>query len=91
MFKSEALTRGIRVRVVSEYAPDQSRPSAGQWLFLYTITIANEGSEIVQLLTRHWIITDGNGHVEEIRGDGVVGSNRCSRPVRRSSTRPAAR
>jgi ApaG protein len=73
MFTSEAVTRGIRVRVVSEYAPDQSRPSAGQWLFVYTITISNEGAEIVQLVTRHWIITDGNGHVEEVRGDGVVG------------------
>jgi ApaG protein len=73
MFSSEALTRGIRVHVISEYAPDQSRPAAGHWLFLYTITISNEGSETVQLLTRHWIITDGNGHVEEVRGDGVVG------------------
>lgn len=73
MFTSEALTRGIRVRVISEYSPDQSRPSAGQWLFLYTITIANEGSETVQLLTRHWIITDGNGQIEEVRGEGVVG------------------
>jgi ApaG protein len=73
VFTSEALTRGIRVHVVSQYAPDQSRPSAKQWLFVYTITITNEGPEVVQLLTRHWIITDGNGHVEEIRGDGVVG------------------
>jgi ApaG protein len=73
VFTSEAITRGIRVKVVSEYAPDQSRPSACQWWFLYTITISNEGSETVQLLTRHWIITDANGHTEEIRGDGVVG------------------
>ena len=73
MFTSEAITRGIRVRVVSEYAPDRSRPADKEWLFLYTITISNEGSETVQLLTRHWIITDGNGHVEEVRGPGVVG------------------
>lgn len=73
MFTSEAVTRGIRVRVVSEYAPDRSRPADKEWEFLYTITIQNEGSETVQLLTRHWIITDGNGHVEEVRGPGVVG------------------
>jgi ApaG protein len=73
VFTSEAVTRGVRVRVVSEYAPDRSRPADKEWLFLYTITISNEGSETVQLLTRHWIITDGNGHVEEVRGPGVVG------------------
>jgi ApaG protein len=73
VFTSEALTRGIRVTVVSEYMPERSRPSAKQWFFTYTITIANEGSEIVQLRTRHWIITDGDGHVEEVHGEGVVG------------------
>lgn len=73
MFTSEALTRGIRVSVVSEYMPERSRPSAKQWFFTYTITIANEGSEVVQLRTRHWIITDGDGQVEEVHGDGVVG------------------
>lgn len=73
MFTSEAVTRGIRVSVVAEYAPDRSRPLQKQWFFLYTITITNEGSDTVQLLTRHWIITDGSGHVEEVRGPGVVG------------------
>jgi ApaG protein len=73
MFSSEATTRSIRVSVVSEYAPDRSSPHQQQWFFLYTITIANEGQETVQLLARHWIITDGNGHVEEVRGPGVVG------------------
>lgn len=73
MFTSEAVTRGIRVRVVSEYAAERSRPADKEWEFLYTITISNEGSDTVQLLTRHWIITDGDGHVEEIRGPGVVG------------------
>ncbi len=73
MFTSEAVTRGVRVHVESEYAPEQSRPSQQQWFFLYTITISNEGSERVQLLTRHWVITDGTGHVEEVRGPGVVG------------------
>ena len=73
MFTSEAVTRGVRVRVVSEYAPDRSEPGKNKWFFLYTITISNEGPETVQLVTRHWIITDGTGHVEEVRGPGVVG------------------
>jgi ApaG protein len=73
MFTSDAVTRGVRVHVESEYAPERSQPAQQQWFFLYTITITNEGSDTVQLLTRHWIITDGTGKVEEIRGPGVVG------------------
>lgn len=73
MFTSEATTRGVRVSVLSEYAPDRSRPGQQQWFFLYTITITNEGEEPVQLISRHWIITDGSGHVEEVKGPGVVG------------------
>jgi ApaG protein len=73
MFTSEAVSRGVRIRVKSTYEGDRSRPSQGQWFFLYTITIANESMETVQLLTRHWIITDAAGHVEEVRGPGVVG------------------
>jgi ApaG protein len=73
MFTSEAVTRGIRVHVESEYAPERSQPSQRQWFFVYTITISNESSDTVQLLTRHWIITDGTGHVEQVQGPGVVG------------------
>jgi ApaG protein len=73
MFTSEAVTRGVRVRVLSRYAPDQSQPQNGHWMFLYTVEISNEGTETVQLLTRHWIITDGTGRIEEVRGPGVVG------------------
>lgn len=73
MFTSEAVTRGVRVRVKSAYDPERSRPSQKEWFFLYTIQIANEGHETVQLLTRHWIITDATGHVEEVRGPGVIG------------------
>ena len=80
MFNSEALTRGIRVRVQSEYSPDQSAPSKNQWFFLYTVTISNEGADTVQLLTRHWIITDGTGHIEEVRGPGVVGKQPTLKP-----------
>ena len=73
MFTSEAVTRTVRVSVSSEYAPARSRPQANEWFFLYTITIKNEGDESVQLMSRHWIITNGAGEVEEVRGPGVIG------------------
>ena len=80
MFISEAVTRGVRVRVQSEYSADQSAPSKNQWFFLYTVTISNESTETVQLLTRHWIILDGTGHIEEVRGPGVVGKQPTMKP-----------
>ena len=70
---SEALTRGIRVEVEAHYSPDHSHPGS-QWFFLYTVTISNEGDDTVQLISRHWIITDGAGQVEEVEGPGVVGA-----------------
>lgn len=73
MFSSEAVTRGVRVQVLSEYSPERSAPASNQWFFLYTIEVTNEGSETVQLVSRHWIITDAEGRVEEVRGPGVVG------------------
>jgi ApaG protein len=73
MFSSEAVTRGVRVQVKAQYSAEHSQPQRGQWFFFYTVLISNEGAETVQLLSRHWIITDGNGHVEEVRGPGVVG------------------
>jgi ApaG protein len=80
MFTSQATTRSVRVRVESEYAPDRSQPCKNRWFFLYTVTISNEGVETLQLLTRHWVITDGTGHVEEVRGPGVVGKQPTLRP-----------
>lgn len=80
MFTSEAVTRGVRVRVESRYDPERSDPSRNQWFFLYSITIANEGTASVQLMTRHWIITDGTGKVEEVRGPGVVGKQPILKP-----------
>lgn len=80
MFTSEALTRGVRVRVESEYAPDRSQPCKNQWFFLYTVTIRNESDDTIQLLTRHWIITDGTGSVQEVRGPGVVGKQPTLKP-----------
>jgi ApaG protein len=73
MFTSVAVTQNVRVAVRSKFDPSRSRPQRNQWFFLYTVTITNEGSDTVQLLTRHWIITDGEGKVEEVRGPGVVG------------------
>ena len=70
---SEAVTQGIRVSVRSQYLEDRSQPESRQFAFAYTIRIANEGKITAQLLSRHWVITDGLGHVEEVRGDGVVG------------------
>lgn len=70
---SEAVTQNIRVEVESRFSPDQSQPFQSQWFFHYTVRISNEGEDTVQLLSRHWIITDGAGRVEEVRGPGVVG------------------
>jgi ApaG protein len=75
---SETTTQGIRVQVESRYSPEHSRP--GQWFFLYTVTISNEASETVQLISRHWVIRDGNGRVEEVRGPGVVGDQPVLEP-----------
>jgi len=70
---SEAVTQGVRVRVESHYHPERSRPPENEWFFSYGIRIRNEGTRTVQLLTRHWIITDADGQVQEVRGPGVVG------------------
>jgi ApaG protein len=70
---SEALTHGVRVRVRARYSPENSSPQESRWFFLYTIEIRNEGDSTVQLLSRHWVITDATEHVEEVRGPGVVG------------------
>ncbi len=71
---SDATTRDIRVEVLSRYAPQNSRPQQGEWVFEYTVRITNQGSETVQLISRHWIITDAGGHTQEVRGPGVVGN-----------------
>jgi ApaG protein len=70
---SEAVTNHIRVEVESQYAPEHSQPFENQWFFYYTIRITNEGPETVQLLSRHWVITDATGYIEEVKGEGVVG------------------
>jgi ApaG protein len=70
---SEASTNGIRVEVISRHSPENSRPSQGEWVFQYTVRITNLSTETVQLVSRHWIITDALEHIEEVRGPGVVG------------------
>ena len=77
---SNAITNGIRVTVSSNYIPAQSAPKARRYVFAYTVRIANEGTEAAQLKSRHWIITDGNGKVEEVRGPGVVGEQPLLKP-----------
>jgi ApaG protein len=63
----------IRVQVATSYIDDQSEPDANRYVFAYTITISNNGKIPARLLSRHWIITDANGKVQEVSGDGVVG------------------
>lgn len=68
-----AVTSGVRVTVESTYLEEHSSPDENRYAFAYFITIANENAPRVQLRRRHWIITDGNGKVEEVEGPGVVG------------------
>ena len=63
----------IKVQVVTRYIDDQSEPDSDRYVFAYTITISNEGDVAAKLISRHWIITDANGKVQEVSGDGVVG------------------
>jgi ApaG protein len=73
LFSEEASTGGIIVRVSVSYLPEQSEPQRGRWFWAYHIRIENEGAQTIQLLTRHWIITDGRGHRHTVEGEGVVG------------------
>jgi ApaG protein len=70
---SEAVTNNIRVEVLSRYSAENSQPLQGAWIFQYTVRITNQGAETVQLISRHWIITDALDHTDEVKGPGVVG------------------
>ncbi|MEO8168507.1 MAG: Co2+/Mg2+ efflux protein ApaG [bacterium] len=70
---SEAITEGIRVRAVATYIPGQSSPARDQFVFAYRITIANVGLKRARLLSRHWVIINGNGDREDVEGPGVIG------------------
>ena len=73
IYRSSAQTQGVRVDVAARYIPEHSRPEQGEHLFAYQITIANVGEVAAQLVTRRWVITDGDGQVQEVQGPGVVG------------------
>ena len=77
---SDTTTRGVRILVRPRFIPEQSDPDNGQWLFAYHITIRNMGEQTVQLVSRHWVITNGEGRVEEVRGPGVVGYQPVLKP-----------
>jgi len=70
---SDTTTRGIRVQAQSFYDEERSSPSENYYFFAYKVTISNEGGESAQLVSREWIITDGNGETQRVQGPGVVG------------------
>jgi ApaG protein len=76
----EARTRDIVVRVSPVYLPDESAPEEGLWLWAYTVEIENHGVETVQLVARHWKVTDGLNRCNEVEGSGVVGEQPELRP-----------
>jgi ApaG protein len=77
---SESTTNGVCIEVDARYSAEHSAPHLSQWFFLYTIRIRNLGEETVQLVSRHWLITDATGRVEEVRGAGVVGEQPVLEP-----------
>ena len=80
MGKSSAVTRGVQVEVEARYLSEQSEPISQRWLFGYQVTISNVGEEVVQLVSREWVITNADGVVETVRGAGVVGHQPTLRP-----------
>lgn len=79
-FSESATTNGVTVRVVTDFLEDQSVPAQKRWFWSYHIRIENHRDDAVKLLTRHWKITDGNGSVSHLDGDGVVGEQPLLRP-----------
>ena len=80
LFPNVAETQGIVVRVSVSYLPEQSEPRRGRWFWSYHIRIENASDQTVQLLTRHWIITDGRGVRHSVEGEGVVGEQPTIEP-----------
>lgn len=77
---SEQQMHKIDVGVETSYVDDQSDPQADRYVFAYTITISNSGTTPAKLINRHWLITDGNGKIQEVRGEGVVGEQPHLKP-----------
>jgi ApaG protein len=76
----DAVPHQIRIEVETAYLDEQSDPKERRYVLSYTITIRNEGSIAARLLARHWVITDANGKVQEVRGEGVVGEQPHLKP-----------
>lgn len=75
-----ATTRNITVSVQPYFLEEQSAPDAGHFVWAYHVRIQNDGAQTVQLLTRHWMITDSQGRMQEVRGEGVIGKQPVLRP-----------
>lgn len=82
---SRASTEGVEVEVKGRYLPERSNPNRNQWFFTYHVSIRNAGTRTVQLLTRHWIITNAKGEIEEVKGPGVIGETPVLAPGDRFS------
>ena len=80
LFRETATTDGITIRVAPNFLVEQSQPQAGRWFWSYHIRMENHSDEAVQLLTRHWKITDGRGNISHVDGDGVVGEQPVLEP-----------
>ncbi|MCB2046087.1 MAG: Co2+/Mg2+ efflux protein ApaG [Novosphingobium sp.] len=80
LFQHAAITHGITVRVAVNFLPEQSHIEAGKWFWVYHIRIENGSADTVQLVSRHWRITDGRGMINLVDGDGVVGEQPVLRP-----------
>ena len=80
LFQHAAITDGVTVRVAVNFLPEQSRVEAGKWFWVYHIRIENDSAQPVQLVTRHWRITDGRGMVSFVDGEGVVGEQPLLKP-----------
>lgn len=79
-YNYEAVTEDIHVRVAPQFVEEDSAPEDGRYFWAYTVEISNAGSDTVQLRSRHWRITDGQGRTEEVRGPGVVGKTPVLKP-----------
>ncbi len=77
---AESKKYDIQVVVRTAYIPEQSDPGSDRYVFAYTVTIANEGTASAQLISRHWVITDAENQIQEVRGLGVVGEQPFLRP-----------
>jgi ApaG protein len=77
---SETTTQGIRIRVFPEFMPEESNLQQNRYTFSYSVIIANESTQPVTLISRHWIIIDGNGNREDVEGAGVIGQTPTIEP-----------